>query len=202
MPKERMGKHTAINHRSYETWKNFLSTLGSTYQELRYRASKWSSIITELYICVSTYINTKIYIILYSAERVVSEVAEDSMCWASLLSMQLPDHQLVASLGAAQGQTHQVCLTRCSPVRCAEVASYLHAAGSSSYQHVHAYKFEVYIAAFQIYLCQQGKKCSIRKSFASVNRRMYVYIHRCQEEHILLSVCIISRALIYSNSIK
>lgn len=72
---------------------------------------------------MSTCINVNFLCVLYSAERVVSDMAEDKVCCASHLTTQLPDHQLVAGLGAAPGQTHQVCLTLCSLVSCGEVTS-------------------------------------------------------------------------------
>lgn len=65
----------------------------------------------------------KFLCVLYSAERVLSDMAEDKACCASHLAVQLPDHQLVACLGAAPGQTHQVCQALCSLVSCVEVTS-------------------------------------------------------------------------------
>lgn len=72
---------------------------------------------------MSTYINVKFFCVLYSAERVASDMAEDKACRAFHLAAQLPDHQLVACLGPAPGQIHQVCLTLCSLVRCVKVSS-------------------------------------------------------------------------------
>ena len=72
---------------------------------------------------MSTNINVKFFCVLYSAERVVSDMAEDKACCASHLATQLPDHQLVACLRAAPGLTHQACLTLCSLVSCVEVTS-------------------------------------------------------------------------------
>lgn len=72
---------------------------------------------------MSTCVNMVVFYLLYSAERVISDVAEDKVCCASPPPCTAAGLQLVACLRAAAGQTPQLCLTLCSLVHCVEVTS-------------------------------------------------------------------------------